>query len=59
MESKDRSLPFHIGRSGKSYLKGGTVEKSGRNEAESHTDMLGKNILSRGNSKYRNSARKL
>ena len=30
------------------------MEKSGINEATSHTDMLGKSIVSRENSKYRN-----
>lgn len=59
MESKDRLLLFYIGRLGKFYLKGGIVEKFGRNEVESYIDMLGKNILSRGNSKYRNFVRKL
>ena len=30
------------------------MEKSGINEATSHTDMLGKSIVSRENSEYRN-----
>lgn len=55
-ESKDGSLLWNIRSLGKFYLKSDTMEKSGSNEAASHTFMVDKNLLRRGNNRHINYA---